>query len=256
MSRPVFGIFALFGRAGLLVMIFIGALGCGRLPGDERVARDLAREAAIALRNGDSGAARGAADQMRSLADEVPSIAMTVADVYLRTGEIELAVEFFDRVYDAQESQRPYLWRRGIALAFAERWEDAAKQFEIHRNVNPHDVENATWHFFCVAKSRGFDAAVELLLPAPGDERPPLEEVLQMYRTGDIDPVESAIESLAADSVSRRSAEFYGYLYVAMYCDAKGQPDRARDAIQRSVAHAGRGYMGDVARVYAKRLAD
>lgn len=256
LRRPFSALPVGFLPAGLfLCVVFVGG-NVTSVCGDEAVSRQLSRDAAIALRAGDSDAARSAADQLRNHVDQVPSIAMTVADVYLRTGEIESAVEFFDRYYRDHEQQRPYLWQRGIALAFAKRWDEAAKQFEIHRSVNPHDVENATWHFWCVAKSRGFASAVELLLPAPGDERPPLKAVLEMYRTGDIDSVKSVIESLPANSRTRESAEFYGYLYIAMYLDAKGERVRARAAIKRSVDHAGRGYMGDVARVYARQLDD
>ena len=62
-------------------------------------------------------------------------------------------VRLFDRYLESEEKALPELWQRGIALYFMRDYDAAAKQFEVHRSVNPNDVENAAWHFLCVAKS-------------------------------------------------------------------------------------------------------
>ena len=36
---------------------------------------------------------------------------------------------------------------------YAGRYQDCREQFESHRTVNPDDVENAAWHFLCVARA-------------------------------------------------------------------------------------------------------
>ena len=53
----------------------------------------------------------------------------------------------------AVPDEAPYLWQRGIALYYAGRYDDCRRQFESHRSVNPDDVENAAWHFLCVARA-------------------------------------------------------------------------------------------------------
>ncbi len=39
----------------------------------------------------------------------------------------------------------PELWQRGLALYYTERFADGQKQFELHKTVNPNDVENRAW---------------------------------------------------------------------------------------------------------------
>src|SRR4051794_8538004 len=70
---------------------------------------------------------------------------------HFRLGHVGQAVADFDHYLELAPEARPHHWQRGIALYYAGRYEDAAKQFELHRTVNPEDVENATWHFLCVA---------------------------------------------------------------------------------------------------------
>ncbi|MFM8703883.1 MAG: hypothetical protein ACKOHG_08440, partial [Planctomycetia bacterium] len=71
----------------------------------------------------------------------------------------------FDRLVAAVPMAEPELWQRGLALYYAERFDDGARQFEVHRTVNPNDVENAAWHFLCVARLAGPRAALARLLP-------------------------------------------------------------------------------------------
>jgi lipoprotein NlpI len=68
-------------------------------------------------------------------------------------GRFDDSASTFDRVVEAAPSQAPYLWQRGIALYYAKRYIDCQRQFESHRTVNGADVENAAWHFLCVARA-------------------------------------------------------------------------------------------------------
>ena len=74
-----------------------------------------------------------------------------LGDALLRAGSVQPAIESFEKAIAIERSLRPHLWQYGIALQFAGRHRDAQKLFEQHRTVNPHDVENAAWHFSCVA---------------------------------------------------------------------------------------------------------
>ena len=69
-------------------------------------------------------------------------------------GRVKESVAGFDRVAALVPDAAPQLWQRGIALYYAGRYQDCRTQFESHRTVNPDDVENAAWHFLCVAHGR------------------------------------------------------------------------------------------------------
>jgi lipoprotein NlpI len=141
-------------------------------------------------------------------------------------------------------------------LYFVGDYRRGAKQFEEHRTVNPNDVENAAWHFLCVAKSDSIEAARDLVLPAPGDSRTPMEEVLRMLTSGDTGSVERRVAGLPEGSKMRADAEFYGNFYLGLYADAGGQREKALTFLSRAAKDAPHHYMGDIARVYAKYLAE
>src|ERR1051326_2190619 len=103
-----------------------------------------------------------------------------VAD--FQAGRIAQSVAGFDRVAKLLPAYAPQLWQRGIALYYAGRYKDCRAQFESHRMVNPDDVENAAWHFLCVARAESPGKAKSLLLPVGPDARVPMAEIYQMLR--------------------------------------------------------------------------
>ena len=76
-----------------------------------------------------------------------------------RLGRIEESLADFDRVVELEPEREPGLWQRGIAQYYAGRFEACARQFVVHRTVNPNDVENAAWHYLCVAAIEGVERA-------------------------------------------------------------------------------------------------
>ena len=214
----------------------------------------LRTKALEALNEGDNRAAIENADAMVRQAPNNPGTARLAADIYLRAGEYKWAVRLFDRYLVSEKEALPELWQRGIALYFMREYEAAAKQFEVHRTVNPNDVENAAWHFLCVAKSQSPSEAKAQVLPAPGDPRIPMEEVLQMLKSGDQQAIIDKIATLEKDSPQGKAAQFYGDFYLGLYADAMGKSAEAKKWMDRAAQDAPRNYMGDVARVYAKFL--
>ena len=163
----------------------------------------------------------------------------------------DAAAEGFDRVVELVPDQQPYLWQRGIALYYVGRWQDCREQFESHRTVNPADVENAAWHFLCVARQDGAEAARAALLPVGDDRRVPMDAIYDMFR-GERTPEQ--VLAAAGDSPRGR---FYAHLYVGLYYEAGGDPEAARQQIERAAddRFAGPGnYMHMVARAHLKSL--
>ena len=135
-------------------------------------------------------------------------------------------------------------------MYYAGRYDDCRRQFESHRTVNPDDVENAAWHFLCVARGESPAKARAALLPVGPDTRVPMREVYQMFR-GTLTP-----EQVLAAAGSQPAALFYAHLYVGLYFEVQGMAARALEHIK--IAAADRferegGYMHMVARVHARR---
>ncbi|MDG2224116.1 MAG: tetratricopeptide repeat protein [Rubripirellula sp.] len=215
---------------------------------------ELSATAMRALEQGDRKLAIQTAGEMLKASPQNSGIKMRAGDILLRAGESKQAVVQFDAFLKEEPQQLPYLWQRGIALYFTSDFAGGVKQFEVHRGVNPNDVENAAWHFLCVARAESFDKAKGMVLPAPGDPRLPMKEVLQMLNTGDTQAVIDRIEKETVGTPRRSQAEFYGYFYLGLYEDAQGNRDEALRWMRKSAKDAPRNYMGDVARVYADYL--
>ena len=167
-----------------------------------------------------------------------------VAD--FEAGRVVESAAGFDTLARLVPSQAPQLWQRGIALYYAGRYQDCRAQFESHRTVNPNDVENAAWHFLCVARAESADRAKAAILPVGPDARVPMRQVYEMFR-GVMSP-----EMVLKAAGARDSAQFYAQLYVGLYYEALGDSRRALEHITAAAdryAAAG-GYMHTVARVH------
>lgn len=158
------------------------------------------------------------------------------------------SVKGFDEVARLVPAQAPQLWQRGIALYYAARFKDCRAQFESHRTVNPNDVENAAWHFLCVARAESPEKAKAALLPVGPDSRAPMREIYRMFR-GEMTP-KQVIDAAGSDG----EAQFYAHLYAGLYYEALGKKDAAlaelRVAAQDKYSMGG--YMHGVARVHTQ----
>ena len=179
------------------------------------------------------------------------------AEALFRLGRVDDSVRDFDRVVALAPEAMPHNWQRGIALYYAGRFADGATQFERHRAVNPQDVENAAFHFACLARSlgpeRGPAEAAKQLIPIERDARVPLMKVHAMYAgTATPDDVVAEAKKGKPHPDDLRDRLFYGHFYIALWHDAGGQSaEAAKHARLAAGEHAVEGYMGDVARVHA-----
>ena len=157
----------------------------------------------------------------------------------------------FDKVAQLVPSMAPQLWQRGIVLYYAGRYKDCRAQFESHRTVNPNDVENAAWHFLCVARAESPDQAKKALLPVGPDPRVPMRQVYEMFQ-GRRRP-----EEVMAAAGTTSEAQFYAHLYVGLYAEAIGNKRLASEHITAAAADrfaAAGGYMHRVAKVHLELL--
>src|SRR5206468_3164056 len=109
--------------------------------------------------------------------------------IHFKLAHIDESISDFDEVIKLNPAQAPYHWQRGICYYYAGRFEEGRKQFELHQTVNPNDVENAVWHFLCVARASGLDRARAALIPIQGDARVPMAEVHALF-AGRLQPEE------------------------------------------------------------------
>ncbi|MEM8943900.1 MAG: hypothetical protein AAGD11_01860 [Planctomycetota bacterium] len=178
------------------------------------------------------------------------------ASHYVRTGMERFRTnQIPESIADFQEAEKldprvsPYLWQLGISYYYAEKYQLGRQLFESHQKVNPDDVENAAWHFLCLAQLKGVPAARKQLLniDTRRDARVPMSEVYDLYLgSGSTDAVLAA-----ANQADTESARMYAHLYVGLYYEVSNKPDQARDHLTWSAAaKLSDNYMHDVAKVH------
>jgi lipoprotein NlpI len=162
-------------------------------------------------------------------------------------GRIVESVAGFDRVVALVPSAAPQLWQRGIALYYAGRYADCRKQFELHRTVNPNDVENPVWHFLCVSHQESPQKAREALLPVGKDGRRPMPQIYEMFR-GTLTP-----QAVLTAGGSDLESQFYAEAYVGLYYEGTGNAGEGcahlRIAASEKFANVG-GYMHRVVQLH------
>lgn len=169
-----------------------------------------------------------------------------------KSAEIKAAISDFDKFIELHPDQEPYHWQRGIAYYYAGEYEKGQKQFESHQTVNPNDVENAVWHFLCVARAKNIEEARKKLISISGDARVPMKEIHNLFAgSGSEEKVLEAARK--ASSGDNGDPLFYAHLYLGLYEEALGHEKASLEHIRKAVNEYGQShYMGDVARVHLK----
>jgi len=215
---------------------------------------ELRIEGLRALERGDRLAASDTADTILLDHGDDSRAIRIAADLLLRSGKIHSSIKQFERYLELVPGDRADLWQYGIALTLANQYEDGRKLFELHRVANPNDVENAAWHFLCVAKTTGIKEAQKRVLPAPNDARPPMAEIHRMLIDGKFQRVTDAMESMPEGTQAREVAEFYGNLYMGLLADAQNNRTKALRLVGASTNTNQSNYMSDIARIYLSEI--
>ena len=230
----------------LLLALAVVCAACG-----SSVACDDARGCVAEARQADDEAryedAYASYTTAMSFVEDAPSLYNARGSVAFKAGKMAESIADFDRAIALEPSSEPYHWQRGISHYYAGRYQDCIDQFDLHRSVNPNDVENTAWHFLCVATVSGIDKAREDFLPVTGDPRTPMREVAQLFRgDGTVEQVEAAAAADGSDS-----ARFYGHLYLGLYYETAGDKTLAARHIRAAVDdYPATHYMWHVARIH------
>jgi lipoprotein NlpI len=162
------------------------------------------------------------------------------------------SAQAFDRVVAARPALEPELWQRGIALYYAGRFADGRRQFEVHRGANPADVENVAWHFACVAREQGAEAARAALLPVGDDARVPMREIFDLFAgRGTPEAVLAAAEKGTEPAV--RNQRCYAHLYLGLHAEACGRNDEAKRHLQLAAGpYSMDHFMGHIAQLHVR----
>jgi lipoprotein NlpI len=164
------------------------------------------------------------------------------------------SVAAFNKVIELLPKAAPQLWQRGLSLYYTEEFKEGRKQFELHQTVNPHDVENAAWHFICVARAESPEAARKALIPVEGDARVPMPQVHALFAgKGTEEAVMKAAERGDAGSDELRSQLCYAHLYLGLYHEALGHAGKAKAHMLKAAKdYRMDHYMGKTAQVHVK----
>ena len=214
-------------------------------------------KAQLALQKGNHAEAVKGFTKVLALKPAEPARASTLqrrGEAYFKLAKIKESIADFDSYLKICPKEDPYHWQRGISYYYANEFKKGHEQFERHQVVNSNDVENAVWHYLCLARAKGIEEAKKKLIPIVGDGRIPMMEVHALF--GGKSTQEKVLAKAQAGDVKGARLErqlFYAHLYLGIWHETKKEM-KLRDkyiGLAASVAD-NHGYMGDVARVHAE----
>jgi lipoprotein NlpI len=191
----------------------------------------------------------GEATEQTQLAKEVAASAYQLrGEDHFRNARIKEALADFDAFIALLPEEAAGHWQRGIALYYAGKFQDGVNQFELHRTVNPDDVENSLWHLLCLMRLPGatVENSREQYLQVTRDRRIPMAQLQNLYTgKGTEEDVITAASSASED------ARFYTDLYLGLYYEMIGDKEKSLPFVARAASNpTASHYMGDVARTH------
>ncbi len=160
------------------------------------------------------------------------------------------SVAAFDKLITMVPDSKPQLWQRGLSLYYTGDFRAGREQFETHQTVNKADVENAAWHFICVARAENVEAARKALIPIEGDTRVPMKQVHELFAgKATVEDVLKAAESGEGEALKNHRC--YAHLYLGLYFEALGDVAKAKEHMLKAAKDFQMDhYMGKCAQVH------
>jgi lipoprotein NlpI len=176
--------------------------------------------------------------------------------VHFKMGKFKESLADFDKFIQLRPKEANGHWRRGITCYYAGAFDEGRKQFEGYEKVDTNDVENAVWHFLCVARAEGVAKARAKLLKIGKDARVPMMDVYSLY-AGKAKPEDVLAAARAGNPTpaERNQRLFYANLYLGLYEEILGDKKKALEYMTPAAEkYKIRHYMGDVAAVHLEVL--
>jgi lipoprotein NlpI len=169
---------------------------------------------------------------------------------HFKLGHIAASIADFDKFLELRPQEKPGHWMRGISYYYAGKFAEGRQQFAAYEQVDTNDVENAVWHYLCNARLVGADKARAEMLKIGRDARVPMMQVYDLFR-GRARPEDVLKTAREAKAQQQKQALFLAHLYLGLYYDTVGDPQRAREHMTQAASGAvAGGYMGNVAQVH------
>jgi tetratricopeptide (TPR) repeat protein len=166
---------------------------------------------------------------------------------HFRAAEIKESINDFEKAAKLAPQAKAQLWQLGISYYYAGEFKKGRELFELHQTVNPEDVENAVWHFLCVAKLEGVDSARKRFIAITDDRRVPMKEVHQLFAG------KGEEQAVLKAAKGQKEHLFYAHLYLGLYEEALGHKEESLKHMKLAAQDFPQShYMGDVAKVHLK----
>ncbi len=149
-------------------------------------------------------------------------------DARFFAGDFPGAVADYEKMVELEPKLATSHWRRGIAYFYAEKYREAANQFEIYHTFDDVDRENGIWRFFSQTKAYGLKKSQAGLLKYKKDDREPFPDVYRLF-ANKITP-EQIVENINKAKLTpteSQKREFYAHLYIGLN---HALHDRAKEA--------------------------
>lgn len=159
-------------------------------------------------------------------------------DALFFLGRFEEAVADYDKMVELNPELDTSHWRRGIAYFYAEEFEKAAGQFERYHSFDNVDRENGIWRYLSQYRAHGRERARAGLLLYEKDDREPFPDVYRLF-AGEIEPDEilERIAEAEIDDTRREMRLFYAELYIGLNHAVEGNDDLAVEHLREAVAN-------------------
>ncbi|MGI0489074.1 tetratricopeptide repeat protein [Pantanalinema rosaneae CENA516] len=145
---------------------------------------------------------------------------------HFKLAQIPESLRDFDYATQLDANLIPYLWQRGLSLYYADRFTEAANQFELDLTVNGRDIEETIWLYLCIARLEGGDVArnrlVRTVYPVRQDPRSFMQSIYDFY-AGACD-----LDEVLAEGRQSDRAMFYSHLYLGLYYEVMADVAQAQ----------------------------
>ena len=244
-------------KCTIVFLAWVMVLDTNLLAAENEEAQKLFNQAQLASRDGDHAKAVKGFTKVLALKpaeQDKAAVLQRRGEAYFKLAKIKESITDFDAYLKIRPKQDPYHWQRGICYYYANEFKKGYEQFERHQVVNSNDVENAVWHYLCLARAKGIQEAKKKLIPIVGDGRIPMMEVHALFG-GKSTPQKILAKARAGDVKGERLERqlFYAHLYLGIWYETNKEFKLRDKYIGLAAAVAdNHGYMGDVARVHAE----